>query len=180
MASLTRWTWVWVNSGRWWWTGRPGMLRFMGSQRVGHDWATELNWTEWYPCSLGNPFFYSHKNRNSFLSLGPCEAFANHTPINIKSFSESHVWEGMGIHCHAKHKRVCVRRLKPRHGETLSALTPISPLPEPTLPLPLSGDILTVEVCFGSMILVPLVHSKSFHWDDSLSQWRHFIISSTK
>ena len=46
VASLTRWAWVWVNSRSWWWTGRPGMLRFMGSQRVGHDWATELNWTE--------------------------------------------------------------------------------------------------------------------------------------
>ena len=46
VASLTRWMWVWVNSGRWWWTGRPGVLRFMGSQRVGHDWETELNWTE--------------------------------------------------------------------------------------------------------------------------------------
>ena len=45
VASLTRWTWVWVNSGSWWWTGRPGMLWFMGSQRVGRDWATELNWT---------------------------------------------------------------------------------------------------------------------------------------
>ena len=44
MASLTQWTWVWVNSGSWWWTGRPGVLRFMGLQRVGHDWATELNW----------------------------------------------------------------------------------------------------------------------------------------
>ena len=44
MASLTRWTWVWLNFGSWWWTGRPGMLRFMGSQRVGHDWVTELNW----------------------------------------------------------------------------------------------------------------------------------------
>jgi len=42
MASLTRWTWVWVNSGRWWWTGRPGVLRFLGSQGVGHDWATDL------------------------------------------------------------------------------------------------------------------------------------------
>ena len=42
MASRTRWTWVWVNSGRRWWTGRPGVLRFMGLQRVGHDWATEL------------------------------------------------------------------------------------------------------------------------------------------
>ena len=46
MASLTRWTWVWVNSGNWWWTGRPGMLRFMGSQRVRHDWVNDLNWTE--------------------------------------------------------------------------------------------------------------------------------------
>ena len=46
MASLTRWTWVWVSFGSWWWTGRPGMLWFMGSQRVGHDWATELSWTE--------------------------------------------------------------------------------------------------------------------------------------
>ena len=46
MASLTRWTWVWVNSGSWWWTGRPGVLQFMGSWRVGHDWTTELNWTE--------------------------------------------------------------------------------------------------------------------------------------
>ena len=47
MASPTQWTWVWVNSGSWWWTGRPGVLRFMGSQRVGHNWATEQNWTEW-------------------------------------------------------------------------------------------------------------------------------------
>ena len=46
MASPTRWTWVWVNSGSWWWTGKPGVLRFMGSQRVRHDWATELTWTE--------------------------------------------------------------------------------------------------------------------------------------
>ena len=46
MASLTWCTWVWVNSGSWWWTGRPGVLWFMGSQRVRHDWATEMNWTE--------------------------------------------------------------------------------------------------------------------------------------
>ena len=46
VQELTRWMWVWVNSGRWWWTRRPGMLRFMGSQWVGHDsdW-TELNWS---------------------------------------------------------------------------------------------------------------------------------------
>ena len=47
MASPTQWIWVWVNSGSWWWTGRPGMLRFMGAQRVGHDWETELNWALW-------------------------------------------------------------------------------------------------------------------------------------
>ena len=46
MAPLTRWTWVWVNSGSWQWTGRPGVLRFMGSQRVGHNWATKLKWTQ--------------------------------------------------------------------------------------------------------------------------------------
>ena len=45
MSSSTQWTWVWVNSGRWWWTGKPDVLQSMGSQRVGHDWATELNWT---------------------------------------------------------------------------------------------------------------------------------------
>ena len=42
-ASLTQWTWVWVDYGSWWWTGRPGVLWFMGSQRVGHNWETELN-----------------------------------------------------------------------------------------------------------------------------------------
>ena len=46
MASPTRWAWVWVNSGSSWWTGRPGVLQFTGSQRVGHNWATELNWTD--------------------------------------------------------------------------------------------------------------------------------------
>ena len=41
---MAGWMWVWVNSGSWWWTGRPGVLQFMGSQRVRHNWATELNW----------------------------------------------------------------------------------------------------------------------------------------
>ena len=46
MASPTSCTWVWVNSRSWWWTARPGVLWFLGSQRVGHDWAIELNWTD--------------------------------------------------------------------------------------------------------------------------------------
>ena len=60
MRSLTQWTWVWVNSGSWWWTGRPGVLRFMGSQRVGQDWATELNWRK-KKCS----FYIQMANRHS-------------------------------------------------------------------------------------------------------------------
>ena len=64
---LTRWTWVWVDSGSWWWTGRPGVLQFVGSQRVGHDWATGLNWTKLllevfnqpdHFSSVGNRFYY--------------------------------------------------------------------------------------------------------------------------
>ena len=60
MASLTQWTWVWVNSGGWWCTGRPGVLRFMGSQRVGHDSATDLIWSDlmpnlWGPTTSQNP-----------------------------------------------------------------------------------------------------------------------------
>ena len=49
MASLTQWTSVWVNSGSWRWTGRPGVLRFMGSQRVRHDRATDLIWSDLIP-----------------------------------------------------------------------------------------------------------------------------------
>ena len=46
MASLTWWAWVWASSGSWWWTGKRGVLQPMGLQRVGSEWATELNWTE--------------------------------------------------------------------------------------------------------------------------------------
>jgi len=46
MASLAQCTWVWASSRSWWWTGRPGVLQSTGSQRVGHDWATELSWTD--------------------------------------------------------------------------------------------------------------------------------------
>ena len=45
MASLTQWTWVWASSGSWWWTRKPGVLQYLGWQRVGHDWVTEQNWS---------------------------------------------------------------------------------------------------------------------------------------
>ena len=57
MASLTRWTWVWVSSGSWGWTGNPGLVQSMGSQRVRHNWETELNWSRvWLLC---DPMEYS-------------------------------------------------------------------------------------------------------------------------
>ena len=54
MTSPTQWTWVWLNSGNWWWTGRRGMLQSMASQRVGRDWVTELNVNIWFYLSFEN------------------------------------------------------------------------------------------------------------------------------
>ena len=54
MASRTQWSWVWASSQSWWWTGKPGVLQSMGSQRVGHDWATKLNSTEVFILCLIN------------------------------------------------------------------------------------------------------------------------------
>ena len=72
MAALTQWTWAWVNSGSWCWTERPDVLQSVGSQRVGRDWATELNWTEnlkdylhvqlsWFPEQMYKKAHSSHK-----------------------------------------------------------------------------------------------------------------------
>ena len=66
MASLTRWTWLWVNSGSWWWTGRPGVLRFMGSLKVRRDWATALIWSDlsygntWGHIGISDCFLHLH------------------------------------------------------------------------------------------------------------------------
>ena len=55
MASATWWTWVWAGSQNWWWTGKSGVLQSMGSQRVGHDWAAELNWRANHSSSSVSP-----------------------------------------------------------------------------------------------------------------------------
>ena len=57
-VSPTQWTWVWVDSRHWWWTGKPGVLQFMGSLRVRHDRATELNWTCMYVCITISVFLW--------------------------------------------------------------------------------------------------------------------------
>jgi len=64
-ASLTSWTWVWAGSRRWWWTGKTGMLQSMGSQRVRHDWVTELNW-QWL-----KPWAPNAGCQGSILGQGP-------------------------------------------------------------------------------------------------------------
>ena len=60
IASPTQSTWVWVNSGSWWWTGRPGVLQSMGLQTVRHDWATELNWRFLYFTQNGQRILTDH------------------------------------------------------------------------------------------------------------------------
>ena len=84
MASLTRWKWVWVGSGSWWWTGRPCLLQFMWSQRVRHDWATELNWC-----------LYQKKSHSSFYGYTLCvkahlfQVPCRHIPLHLRTFSNT-------------------------------------------------------------------------------------------
>ena len=81
MASPTRWTWVWVNSGSWWWTGRPGVLQFMGSQKVGHDWVTELNWTE-YSIACIYHIFFIYSSVDGYLDCFHILTIVNSASVN--------------------------------------------------------------------------------------------------
>ena len=87
MASLTRWTCVWVNSGSWWWTGRPGLLQSMGLQRVGHDWTTELNWTVFseFLAIIKSSFLsslQSHVFRDQLWALSEVTYSSQENPVN--------------------------------------------------------------------------------------------------
>ena len=114
MASLTRWTWVWVNSGSLWWTRRPGVLRFMGSQTVGHDWATELNWMpllillSLYWCcldclmyyQLSNPFYFCPGQQATTCSASLTRIYKttashwkSHPPLDGHCCKDSEAWE---------------------------------------------------------------------------------------
>ena len=79
--TMTQWTWVCVDSRSWWWTGRPGVLRFMGSQRVGHNWTTELNWTELKICCFLISFFLIHMLMWIFQFQGFFEQWAPHSDL---------------------------------------------------------------------------------------------------
>ena len=73
MASLTWWIWVWVTSGSWWWTGRPGMLHSFGLQRLRYDWATELNCSIWDLSSLTRDEPMPLALAAGVLTIGPSE-----------------------------------------------------------------------------------------------------------
>ena len=83
MASSTRWTWVWVNSGSWWWTGRPGVLQSMGSQ----SWTQRSDWTE---LNQGNIPSLTMQN---FQILGFHTISENHTPLILPPISSKRVWQ---------------------------------------------------------------------------------------
>ena len=100
MASLTRWTRVWMNSGSWWWTGRPGVRQFMRLQRVGHDWATELNWVykeQWpFVICMANilsslSFSFDTKIKN-FLVLSFCLVYAAWRAFFICRLYRHYLW----------------------------------------------------------------------------------------
>ena len=71
MATPTQWTWVWASFGSWWWTRNPGVQQLMGSQRVGHDCVTELNWTELNALGFG-PLIRSYFLQKAFFKPQPC------------------------------------------------------------------------------------------------------------
>ena len=101
MASLTQWTWVWVNSRSWWWTGRPGMLWFMGLQRVRHSWATEMNWTE--------------LNRNKAVLPPLRETGKKYLWFRSTELAD---WD---YHFHIERREICLQKsvfIKQRQGQT--------------------------------------------------------------
>ena len=92
MALLTQWPWVWASSGSWWWTGKPGVLQSMGSQRGRHKWATELNWmspgglvSKESACKVGDP--------SSILGLGRSPGGGHGNPLQY-SFLENFLDRG--------------------------------------------------------------------------------------
>ena len=94
MASPFHWTWVWVDSRSWWWIGSSGMLQFMGSQRVRHDWATELNWNIANFLSKGRINVHVHQHRVRVLVSSHWPEAVYEQTLKKKNFFFTYLWNG--------------------------------------------------------------------------------------
>ena len=107
-------TWVWVKSGSWWWTGRPCVLQFMGSQRVGHDSANELNWTElvfsspWSSCCPKINATYQSTCNSHSQALQTTTVEGSHTLAYPQKSQPSH-----NMRAHAAHMERLLEHLAP-------------------------------------------------------------------
>ena len=95
MASLTWCTWVYVDSRSWWWTRRPGLLQFMGSQRVRHDWATELNWTKFILVKKKLAMLWGTQDLSSLISNQTpncCSGSSEFQPLDLQGSPFSNIF----------------------------------------------------------------------------------------
>ena len=106
MASPTQWTWVWVSSGSWWWTGRPGVLQSMGLQRVRHNWGTELNWTDtiWYSTKWANNQKLGGKDKSASLTAH----MSSLVSLAVSVFHDVHFVGFFFYNINLKHKVFCI------------------------------------------------------------------------
>ena len=106
MASLPWWTWIWVSSGSWWWTWKPGVLQSMESQRVRQDWGTELHWRLWL-CGSGQTVEYSSRAGNTRPPYLPPEKLDYMLRSIVKNGHEQQTGSNLGkvyfkfVHCHS-------------------------------------------------------------------------------
>ena len=154
MASLTRWTWVWVNSGSWWWIRRPGVLRFMGSQRVGHDWVTELNWTDCYLLGFsggsdGKESACSSGDLDSIPGSGRCPGGGNGNPRQYSCLENSK-------------DRGAIGSQRARYNWATNSFLPFC------LPLPTFSSPKTVQPSFLDLLALFLCMYDDLGWPRSL------------
>ena len=118
MASPTQWTWVWASSGSWWWTGKLGVLQSMGSQRVGHNWATELR------LFASPPYFHLNSTHKIIITHGSqyLVQFSSTSYHILRSplfsVSRTHPSYPDSIGCTNKHPEICPNRGKGDRGIT--------------------------------------------------------------
>jgi len=155
MASLTQWTWVWVNSGSWWWTGRPGVLQFMGLQRLGHDWASELNWTEQCFFMINNAVIHIFMCHTlSELEIISLETKWNYWARNTFKFSNIY-------YCHNCYWKSCTNL---PCKETECRYVPIFPYPHLHKNIFIFTNLLGKKYASSNYILIFAISMmKSFH-----------------